>query len=117
MDGQDFNQQPVEEAAVEATTVETAVEPQQNKPGNGLAIAAMIFGIASILLGCCYGGVLGIPGLIMGIIANKKNKTGFGTAAIITSIIGLVFFVVLIIIACVTGAAAFTEMMNQSSYY
>lgn len=109
MDGQDFYQQPVEQPAV---------EPQpQGKPGNGLAIGALVLGIASIVLSCCYCGFLGIPGLIMGIIANKKNKTGLGTAAIITSIIGIILFVVSLILVVVLGAGFFMELMSLDSYY
>ncbi len=58
----------------------------------GLAIAALVMGILSIVLTCCCGGgiIFGIAGLIMAIIANKQNKTGVGTAGLICSIVGIV---------------------------
>lgn len=108
MDGQDFYQQPVEP---------TPVAPQENKPGKGLAIGGLICGIASILLSCCYCGFLGIPGLIMGIIANKKNKSGLAIAAIITSVIGLVLFVISLIMTFALGASFMSEFSNSYYYY
>lgn len=59
----------------------------------GLAIAALVMGIISIVLTCCCGGgiIFGIAGLIMAIIANKQSKSGVGTAGLICSIVGIVF--------------------------
>lgn len=59
----------------------------------GLAIAALVMGILSIVLSCCCGvGIIfGIAGLIMSIVANKQNKSGVGTAGLVCSIIGIVF--------------------------
>ncbi len=106
MDGQDFYQQ----------SAEPVVAETPEKPGNGLAIGALVLGIASIVLSCCYCGFLGIPGLIMGIIANKKNKTGIGTAAIITSVIGIVLFVIYLIVSVVMGAGLISAM-NDPYYW
>lgn len=67
----------------------------ENNSGNtpGLAIAALVMGILSIVLSCCCGvGIIfGIAGLIMSIVANKQNKSGVGTAGLVCSIIGIVF--------------------------
>lgn len=62
---------------------------------SGLAIAALVLGICSIFCGC----LLGIPSLIMGIVAlGKINRSrgaiqgkGLATGAIVTSAIGIVF--------------------------
>lgn len=107
MDGQNFYQQPVE----------PVVPNNSQKPGNGLAIGALIVGIASILLSCCGGGFLGIPGLIMGILANKKNKSGIATGAIVTSIIGIVLFVIFIIVVVITAATGYAIFDFADSYY
>ena len=68
-----------------------------NKP-KGLAIAGMSCGIVSLLLACSMG--LGLPVAIVGavlsgmarkkIAAGEASGSGFATAGLVTSIIGLV---------------------------
>lgn len=111
MDGQNFNEENFNNQAAETVVTEATA-----KPGNGLAIGGLICGIAGIVLSCCYCGFLGIPGLIMGIIANKKNKSGLALAAIITSVIALVIFVIYLICSVIFGAG-FISAMNESYYY
>ena len=85
---------------------------QTNGSTPGFAIASLVLGIISILICCCWGSgiVLAIPGLILGISANKKQKTGIGTAGIICSIIGTVLnviallYYVVVLIAAMIGA-------------
>ncbi|MBP1566334.1 MAG: DUF4190 domain-containing protein [Oscillospiraceae bacterium] len=65
----------------------------------GVAIAAMVFGIISIVLLCCgIGGLFGIVGLILSIIAiaGKKNGKGMAIAGLIMSIISVVVSVLMI---------------------
>lgn len=79
----------------------------------GLAIAALVMGILSIVLTCCCGvGIIfGIAGLIMSIVANKQTKSGIGTAALICSIVGIVFNgISLIYYIAVGGAAMLADM-------
>ena len=66
----------------------------------GLAIAALVMGIISIVLTCCCGSgiIFGIAGLIMAIVANKQRKSGVGTAGLICSIVGIVFNVLSLIV-------------------
>ncbi|MBO4910584.1 MAG: hypothetical protein J5476_15030 [Lachnospiraceae bacterium] len=69
--------------------------PVQAPSPNGFHIASLILGILSILCCVCvaFWGVpnliLGVTGLILGIVGNKKNKHGLGTAGIVCSIIGI----------------------------
>jgi len=93
------------------------VQPVQ---GKGLAIASMVIGIASLVIGlvlsCCFGGftavvpfITSIPGIILGIIGLKKGQSkGMCVAGIICSAIALVFSVVMFILACI-GLAYLTS--------
>jgi hypothetical protein len=85
--------------------------PTPPAPGKGLSIASMVLGIVSIVLCCIYGGVLGIPGLILGIIGMKNNpqSKGMAIAGIITSIIGIVILIALIIMIVVIGSASISD--------
>lgn len=83
--------------------------PQPNGDGSkGMAIAAMVLGIVSIVLSCIWyvSLVTGIIGIVLGIMYNKKNgKCGMSTAGIVCSIIGMVLAVVIIILG-ILGLAA-----------
>lgn len=95
--------------------------------GNGLALASMIIGIVSLVLTvtvCCCGGWVGIPmaiisivGLILGIMAKKKDqKKGFVMAGIICNSIAIVLGIILVI-AAIVGVAflssdAYSDIMN-----
>lgn len=61
----------------------------------GLAIASLVLGIIGVLGCCCFGGVLGIVGLILGIISiTKQGKSGMAIAGIILSaisVLGLIY--------------------------
>lgn len=76
-----------------ASPVYTDNSNQQGEATPGMAIGSLVLGIISILFCCCSGGgiLFSIPGIIMGLSANKKVKTGVGTAGIICSIVGTVF--------------------------
>ncbi len=98
-----------------------SVPVQEAKSGsNTMSIIGLVLGILSILMTCCYGmGVaLAIPGLILGIVGNKKNKSGIALAAIICSIVGLVFNVVYLVLVIIGFAAmatdpSYTELYNE----
>lgn len=77
------------------------MEEQQS---NGMAIAGMVLGILSIPASCCIallGVIVGVVGLVLSIMAQKKAKSGMGLAGIITASIGIVFGV----LNMVAGAA------------
>ncbi|MCH5340980.1 MAG: DUF4190 domain-containing protein [Acetatifactor sp.] len=81
---------------------QVATQEGPNEYTNGLHIASLVLGIASILVCCCLGmGVIfAIPGLVCAIIGNSRSKSGIGIAGLICSIIGIVFnaFILLIFI-------------------
>ncbi len=87
--------------------------------GKGLAIASMVLGIASIVLICIQPWIAfisGIVGLVLAIVYNKNNeKCGMSKAGLICSIIGIILFVVIIVLAilglaALGGAAALSEL-------
>ena len=84
----------------ETTPVYTDGAVEESK---GLAIASLILGIVSIL---CGGGIFGIVGLILAIVAKKKGQAGPHTVGLILSIIGLVLgLIATIIIFSIYGLA------------
>ncbi len=80
------------------------------KKTNVLALLSMIFGILGVVLFviCCGGWIWSLPftvaALVMGIIANQKEKTGMGTAGFVLGIVGI-SLVVLSIVANIIIAA------------
>lgn len=63
---------------------------QLNQAPKGLAIASLILGVLSFLGGwIILGGILGIVGLVLGIVALRKTKTGGGGKGL--AITGIVF--------------------------
>ena len=75
-------------------------QPQQSGK-MGLCIASLVLGLLSIL--CCwiYGGVLGFVGVVLGIVAlvKKEDKKGMAIAGIITSVVGIILLIVILISA------------------
>lgn len=78
---------------------ENVQNTQPQEDNNGLAIVGLVMGIISILFSCCYGAgvIFGVAGWICSAMANKKNKTGLGKGGLITSIIGTVLSILVII--------------------
>lgn len=66
------------------------VEPEPiKKESRGLEIAALVFGILSLIF-CCCNGLFGLIGLILGIVALAKGKrSGLAIAGLICSAIAL----------------------------
>ena len=100
---------------------EPAQQPNNSK---GMAIASLVLGIIGTVA-CCVpivAVICGIVGLILGIVANKKNKTGMGTAGIVLSIIALVFGIGMWAYSyyvLTTAEGAMNSMMNElmNQYY
>ncbi|MBP5276629.1 MAG: hypothetical protein J6Z07_07550 [Lachnospiraceae bacterium] len=91
----------------ETTPVYTDGAVEESK---GLAIASLILGIVSIL---CGGGIFGIVGLILAIVAKKKGQAGPHTVGLILSIIGLVLgLIATIIIFSIYGLAIISYLGN-----
>ena len=138
MDGQNFENQTNVEAqeVVEEATQTTdnyqdytadvqsqpVVEPAEPQKAGGLAVTSLVLGISAILFSCCcgLGFILGIVGIICAVAANKKGKSGIGTAGLICSIIGTVFglFGLVYWIYCFVIAANMSpEMLQELGYY
>jgi hypothetical protein len=88
--------------------------PQQ--PGNGLAIGALVCGIASIVFVFFFalGGVIaGIIGLILASLAKKQgNNSGMRIGGLIMSIIGLIICAISIIVAIACVASLYSAGGN-----
>ncbi|MCR5211045.1 MAG: DUF4190 domain-containing protein [Lachnospiraceae bacterium] len=88
--------------------------PQQS--GQGLAIGALVCGIASIVFVFFFalGGVIaGIVGLILASLAKKQgNYSGMRTAGLVMSIIGLIICAISIIVAIACVASFYTAGGN-----
>lgn len=95
-----------------SATAYTDNSEAQGEGTPGLAIASLVMGIISILFCCCWGGgiVFAIPGIFMARSANKKNKTGVGTAGMVCSIIGTVLN------ACMLLYFAFVFIISFAEY-
>ena len=93
----------------------------EEKKSNGYAIAALVLGIVSIVFSFFLqwlGLILGIVGIILAVIAKKKNPTGMAKAGLVLSIIGTVFCALLFIacVACI-GAVGTAGGLASSLYY
>ena len=95
--------------------------PNMNMNGDGnkgMAIAAMILGIVSIVLCCIWyiSIIAGVVAIVLGIMYNKKNgKCGMATAGIVCGIIGMILAIALIVIAAL-GLAALGGMAALEGY-
>lgn len=92
---------------------------EQPKKTNGMALASLIVSIVSLLLGCCCIGWIGLIGgivsLVLGIMANKKEKSGMATAGIVISIIAIVGSILMIVIGIVF-ADALEDYLIKAGY-
>lgn len=82
----------------------------EEKKSNGLAIASLVLGIVAIVfsfigLSIPFGLIIGIVGIILGVMAKKKNPCGMATAGLVLSIIGTVLCAI-VFIACMACVGA-----------
>ena len=82
----------------------------EEKKSNGLAIASLVLGIVAIVfsfigLSIPFGLIIGIVGIILGVMAKKKNPNGMATAGLVLSIIGTVLCAI-VFIACMACVGA-----------
>lgn len=97
-------------------------QPYQNAPQQknkmGFNIASLVLGILSILCCWAYGGVLGVIGIILGIVAfvRKESKCGTAIAGIITSVLGIVILICQIITASTLLGEMSTSTDGNETY-
>ena len=91
--------------------------PVMNEPGGskGMAIAAMVLGIVSVVLSCCYGvGIIAaIIGLILGIIGLKNNTAGRGMALAGVILSGVAILITLLWVLIFVGLLSSPEFMRS----
>lgn len=82
-------------------------QAQTPVPGCGFAIASLIVGILSMTLCCVGGSIMGLMGLIFGIVSiNKKESVrGMAIAGIVTSGIGILIGILVLVYIISLGAA------------
>ena len=83
--------------------------------GNGLGVAGFILGLIGTLSCCCYGGVLGFPGIVLSALQIRKKPDGFSIAGLVLSIIAAVTFIFLMIWAIILAMnpELYNELMVQ----
>lgn len=82
----------------------------EEKKSNGLAVASLVLGIVAIVfsfigLSIPFGLIIGIVGIVLGVMAKKKNPSGMATAGLVLSIIGTILCAI-IFIACASCIGA-----------
>lgn len=88
---------------------------------NGFGIAALVLGICSIAICCCYGfGLIpAIIGLILGIVQNKKNSNGIAVSGIVLSIIGIllnaVWLIYMVLIISASDSGVWDQFFEEFS--
>lgn len=108
----DYNQNNYYSNSESFETIEQIEESgaEVEKKTNVLALLSMIFGILGVVLFviCCGGWIWSLPftvaALVMGIIANQKEKTGMGTAGFVLGIVGISLVVLSIVANIILGA-------------
>ncbi len=71
----------------------------EKKNVNGFGLAGLIVSIISLCMACCMGGFLGVIGFVLGLIGvtRKDKKKGTSIAAIIISVISVLFSTIFLI--------------------
>ena len=100
-------------------SAEQSVDVKTGNGNIGLSIASMVCGILALLC-CCsgfFGIVLSIGAVVLGVISIKNNYDGKGMAiaGLITGGIGLLFALLMIIVAGFSDA--FTEALDEIANY
>jgi len=81
-------------------------QPPLKDKQNNMALASLIMGIIGIVTSCCcFGGLIfGSLGIVFALLSKTKDRfEGNAVAGLITSIIGLVFTVIVFILLVGTG--------------
>ncbi len=85
-----------------------------------MAVGSLVLGIVGIVFSFIFqpiGLICSIVGLILSIVARKKEPSGMATAGLVCSIIGLVLNLILVIAcgACIGAAGAGASWLNSIS--
>ena len=110
MDGQNFQNNPYQQP----------IPPEGPQKTDPMAIVSLVLGIASIVLGCCVpilGIALGIGGIICSVTSKKKQKSGFATAGLVCSIIGIVLGAIMWIFNAVFLGILASQGYDVSSFF
>lgn len=73
---------------------------ERQKPSS-FAVISIVFGCLGLLTSCCYGGILGIVGLVFGIFVFVQNMQGkqLATVGVITSAISILITILMVMMA------------------
>ena len=93
----------------------------EEKKSNGFAVTSLVLGIVAIVfsfigLSIPFGLIIGIVGIVLGIVAKKKNPTGMATAGLVLSIIGTVLCAI-VFIACMACVGAIGSAASLASLF
>lgn len=94
----------------------------QPTPSSGLAIASLVLGILGLLSGwAVFGGVLGLVGVILGIVALVKVKNGTASGkgmaigGIVTGALGMIVAAVVMVISIVLAGQCVENAVQDSN--
>lgn len=92
-------------------------EKQKQKPSS-FAIISIVFGILGFVTSCCYGGILGIVGLVFGIFVfiHKMDGKGLAWVGVITSVISILITILTVLLAVTYLEDGGYEQMNKMMY-
>ena len=94
--------------------------------GKGLAVAGLVLGICSVVVGLIINGwvglICGIIGIVLSVMGRNKAKaagapTGMGTAGLVLSIIGTAIIAVVVISAIICVSAAESALEDALNAY
>ena len=90
---------------------------EKQKPSS-FAIISIVFGILGLLTSCCYGGILGIIGLVFGVFVfvQKMNGKKLAWVGVITSALSIVITIVTVLMAVAYLKQGGYEEMNKIMY-
>lgn len=95
--------------------------PQPNSSeATGLGIGALVMGILSLLMLCCFfplSPIFSIVGIVLYVIDKKNSNSGVSRAGFICSLIGLIISVLLIIFMVVVFGMAFAMTSASPDLY
>ena len=99
-------------------------QPPQQQNNSGFAVAALVFGILSLVLMCGVNIITGILGIIFGALylaKGQQERRTMATVGLVLSIVGIVVYIIIIIIAVVVmGTGMYDAILNEmlmDTYY
>lgn len=91
--------------------------PNQNidKSKNGMALASMILGIVSVVIGCCWfiSIACAVVALILGILSVKSEKRGMAIAGIVLGSIGILSGIIIGLSMLAFSSYDFNSIVND----